>query len=197
MTDSARVRNLERQCSILRLWCAGMTAILLASCLMGAVRPTPDTVEARLFIVRGPDGSVRAKFGLDDESANLSLFSNDQEVLAVLAAHDKGPESELGGASLYMEAGGEKTAIMLAAVGNGISGLTMSDRKHSIESFVAPERACMRFFDDGLGLGGKDSKELELFAESTTRPSLQLDIDKDGPSVEGRNKQDELLFKQP
>lgn len=194
-THDDRLLALERRCARLRLWCVGVTGVALASCLTSALHPTPDTVEARSFVVRGPDGSVRARLGIDEESSRLSLYSNDNKSLAELIAEDQRPGS-VSSVMLYMEGDTKAGNSVLAVSGGEISGIRVSDQSRSVDSFVRGDSAYVHILNKKPEPATADEGHFPDEALETD-PSLRFDITGDKATITGKSATGEVLFKLP
>jgi hypothetical protein len=187
-SDSAdeRLLALERRCARLRIWCFALTSIALVACVSSAVRPNPETVEARSFIVRDAQGAIRARLGVEHGGSRLSLFSKDQQGFAELAAWDRAPDAPTSGASLYMEADGEGADQLLALLGGGVSGVRIASRDHSIETFAREDGAGMRVFTERPKPEGQQADEKPFPDDAAVgNPSLRLEIGEEKASLEG------------
>ncbi len=191
---SDRVDLLERRCSRLRLWCVLLSSLALTACLSSALRPSPDVIEARSFVVKGPDGKVRGRLGGDEPESQrgLVLYSADGDASAMLSVFD-GPGGDDKGAMLHLEAGWEKTHIFSAFALGGAAGSVVSDEKLTIHSSVGSGRSSIDFKK-------VDEKELanqEGFDETQGQPIMRLGVSNDEPSIEGLTPKGEVVFKQP
>ncbi len=193
-----RLLALERRCVRLRIWCLALTSIALVACVTSAVRTAPDTIEAKSFVVRDPDGRIRIKLGVDGEAARLSLFSKEQQSIVDLSAWEKGTDSNGSGAGLYMEADGENADQLLGFVGGGVSGLRMAGRAHSIETFARQDGAGMRLFTERAKTDGQPTAEKPFpDDEAVGNPSMRLEIGTEKPTLEGFDGSGTSLFTKP
>jgi hypothetical protein len=193
-----RLAILERRCARLRLWCFGLTSIALVACVSSAIRPQPETIEAKSFLVRDADGRIRIELGVDNGAARVSLFSKDQQALVDLSAWDRGSDTGGNGAGLYMEADGESADQLLGFVGGGVSGMRIAGRDHSIETFARQDGAGMRVFTERPKPEGQQATEKPFPDDAAVgNPSLRIEIGEEKPSLAGIDASGVPLFTKP
>jgi len=183
-TVDDRLLLLERRCTRLRMWCFALTSIALVACVTSAVRPVPETIEARSFLLRDADGAVRARLGVEHGGARLSLFSKDQQGFAELADWDRAADSPTSGATLYLEAEGADE--LLEFVGGGVAGERIAGREHSIETFAREDGAGTRVFTERTKPEGQNAGKKPFPDDAAVgNPSLRLEIGQEKPTLEG------------
>jgi len=79
MTMEKRLQRLERQNRWMKRLAAVMLAVVAASVLVAQKKPTPDTLEAKRFILRDDDGRGRAALGLVERGCSLGMFEKDEK----------------------------------------------------------------------------------------------------------------------
>ena len=193
-----RLALLERRCLRLRLWCFGLSSIALVACVTSAVRPQPEILEAKSFVVRDPDGRIRVELGVDHGTARLSLFSKDQQALVDLSAWGRGSDADGNGAGLYMEADSESADQLLRFVGGSVSGVRIAGRDHSIETFARQDGAGMRVFTERPKPDGQPAAEKPFPDDAAVgNPSLRFEIGEETPSFAGFDASGAPLFTKP
>lgn len=90
MDVNERVATLERTVRRLTaaLGAAGVLAVALAA--MGAVKPAPDSIEARKFIVVGDDGKPYAVLGRENELTGVSVWDGRRKIRMMLGVDPDG-----------------------------------------------------------------------------------------------------------
>lgn len=191
-----RLLALERRCVRLRIWCFGLTSIALVACVTSAVRPVPETVEARSLLIRDADGAVRARLGVEHGGARLSLFSKDQQGFAELAAWDRASDSPTSGATLYLEAEGANE--LLEFVGGGVAGERIAGREHSIETFAREDGAGTRVFTERPKPEGASAGKKPFPDDAAVgNPSLRFEIGQEKPMFDGVDGSGVSVFSKP
>ena len=144
-----RLDKLEKQNR--RLKYAGAAALLLVSTalVMGQAAPVPETIEARMFIVRDADGTARAALTVTELGPSLVLYDADGKLRAELTVMETGPRLHLLDADGTMRAG-------LAATELG-PGLVLYDAHGTMRVVLAGA-------EEGLGLGLYDAHGNTLFS---------------------------------
>ena len=194
---SDRVDLLERRCSRLRLWCVLLLSVALTACLSSALRPSPDVIEAKSFVVKGPDGKVRGRLGGDEPESQrgLVLYSENGDESASLSVFDGTVGNDKGSvlAVLQLEAGDDQSRIFSAFASEKEAGSVVSDEKLTIQSSVKSGRSSIEFkkVDEPEPAKQDDSDESQEY------PIMRLGVSNDEPSIEGLTRKGEVIFKQP
>jgi hypothetical protein len=191
-----RLQELERRCARLRIWCATLTMAALTACLTSALRPRSDIVEARGFVVVGPDGAPRARLGGEDplSSRGLVLYGPRGDKLAFFSAIEKG-ESPHGptppAVVLQMESDSDSDPnVFTAMVTDDRAGFWVTNDRRSIESWIEPDRSRLCFTESTRGVEPVDSGE-------KNQPRLKIEVAGADTSIQGLNSTGTVVFRQP
>lgn len=89
-----RIRDLERSCRALRLWCTALSALLLVACLSSSVGGR--VVRAERFVLTDPGGAERGLLSYNADGAFLRLDARDGSARVVVGAGHQVAKEFLG-----------------------------------------------------------------------------------------------------
>ena len=112
---SARLEKLERTNRTLKRGGLGLLLLLCAVLTMGQTRPVPQAIEAQQFVVKDPQGHIRATLGFSGGAPQLRLYDDRATLRASLIVGANGAP----GISLYDPAGNQ--TVGLASLDGGPS----------------------------------------------------------------------------
>jgi hypothetical protein len=173
------------------LWCALLSTVALTACLSSALRPSPDVVEARSFILRGPHGEVWARLGdvsEDGHGLQINNANGDAAVTLCSAKTRQGEEVTV----LTLESGEPESHVFCAAASEKEVRCYLTDDKRSIETWVKPRSSALRFTkisEPGDAKAASDDEEDEVL--------MSMEVVGDTPAIEAHTAAGDLLFKQP
>jgi hypothetical protein len=156
----SRLALLERENTGFRIAGAFLSLFIITFLVMGAARPTPQTLTANEFILQDGQGRTRAKLSADSKRVSL-LFLNEsgRSEMSLTAQNDS---RGLGHASLALGEGAVAARYVLVGTDSG-DGAAISD--------------------GGVFLTGKGTNRIVLTASGVDSPGIEV-ADTDGYAVQ-------------
>ena len=137
-----------------------LSAVILLS-LTAATRPTESVVEAKAFLLRGPNGKVRAKLGVGENGDLLTFYDEDGNLC--------GKFSSYPGASGFYVSDGAKSEIILSASSRAVE-IECRQQNNTLLELQGSSRfgAVIEMLQARIGVMNENSDEILAGARSIT-----------------------------
>ncbi len=174
-----RIERLERSNRRLLqvLASLALVAVIAVSAAAAKVAATPDILEAKRFVLKGPDGKDRVVIGVNAEGMTEQSFlgADGKRMLCFVSSEDEGAFVALSAK------GEEEPCLILRVEADGIPNIDMYEKGKETArldlSLTKEGLPVMNFFDNG------DKLRLQFILDANGVPLLTV-RDKDGNVIE-------------